>query len=286
MRRRKRDIIIAAMAVLLLLVISRVAGSNWDGTKVAMQEADHCLSKLDTLPIADEPVLAEGVTDPVFAFMLGLLDQRLYGTITADHLALAVESAGRSSTIPYDFVREMRHAPRESGMGGWVRVDFNDPLKVPIPYSMFGYHPGSLTSTASITLEEWHVSHTLVPNPYRDDELPSTLEIDDVTLWALVDGEVVMDVDGWIDKLLGGKLDDARLVGLALFRYEGRRYAMTMGFSASGRGTSGALDLETDEIRMPAPTDLKAIGRDLRGRVIRHLAQRGIPAWVTTRPKG
>jgi hypothetical protein len=241
-------------------------------------EAESALAALDTLPLAQSPPPAAGIIDPVFAYLIALLDTGRYGIILQEHFQQAVERQGRRSRIPVELIQQVRRARAPGGGFGWVRIAFTEPVHAAVPYSILGYHPGSLVSSPEVTLEEWHSTSTIVANP--DPKGPSALELQDLTLWAVEEGQVVLDIDGWVDALLGGQIDDTRIVGLALFRFRGERLAMALGFNADGEGRSGVLDLHADQIRFPSPSELRAIGRNLRGRVVRRLARRGIPAWV------
>lgn len=244
----------------------------------ALEEADRQLAQVSALPLSTQPALAADVTDPVFAYMVGLLDHDQYGTVTQEHFAQAVSHSGRRSRIPHQLIHALARAQGTQPRSGWVRAEFTRPVDVAVPYSILGYHPGALISSPVVTFEEWRIGRTLVPNILVADAPP--IEVDDLILWGVVDGQIRMDIDGWVDALLGGKLDDTYVVGLALFRYRGERLALALGFNQDGEGRSGVLDVHGDKIRFPAPPELKVIARDLRGRVLQRLAQRGIAAWV------
>jgi hypothetical protein len=80
-----------------------------------------------------------------------------------------------------------------------------------------------------------------------------------------------MDVDWWLDKLLGARLDDTQLVGVALVKREGRRLAVAFGYTQARQGRTGVFDLAKDEVVFPAPRELLALGRELRTEVERRL---------------
>ncbi len=244
----------------------------------ALGEADQRFQLVAELPALAVPPLAEDVTDPVFAYVVGLLDRGEYGSIAQQHFARAVAASGRKSRIPHQVIRGVWRAPGLQADAGWVRMEFTDRVNVPVPYNILGYHPGSLLSSPVVTLEEWRLGRTLVPNAAVKDGPP--LELEDVTLWGIVDGQVWIDIDGWVDALLGGKLDDTYVVGVALFRFRGERLAIALGFNREGQGHSGVLDVRADKIRFPSPLELKVIASDLRSRVLQRLARRGIAAWV------
>ncbi len=248
------------------------------GREAVLEEGEIRLSSVKPIPVPDRPYVPVDVRDPVFGYLAGLLEKGIYGVVVTEHLEVAERASHRRSSIPFGLVEEVRRAPGRPGGAGWARACFFERLKVPVPYSILSYHPGSLVSSAVVTFQEWHIPRTSVPHP--DPAAPGPIRLEDVTLWAVIEGEIIIDIHGWVDAILGGKLDDTYVVGLALFRYQGERLAMAVGFNAEGKGRSGTLDLMTDKIRFPSPPELKAIGRDLRGRVVRHLARQGIPAWI------
>ncbi|MCK4305946.1 MAG: hypothetical protein KAY24_17035 [Candidatus Eisenbacteria sp.] len=271
----------AILATGLAVFCCGCPGTSWATSwalERAMAEADSFLAQTAVLSIPDSLVLATDVTDPLLAFFVGLLDQELYGAITDTHMTRAVEQSRRKSRIPYEVILEVRRGPGLRHKSGWLKIRFTEPLKAPVPYSILGYHPGSVVSSQDVTFEEWQADKVFVPNPY--DEGPDTFELTNLTLWGVIEGEILIDIDGWVDAFLGGKLDDTHIVALALFHFGGEQLAMSMGFSNEGRGRSGALDIKTDKIHFPSSNALKAIGRYLRGRVVRRLARRGIAAWT------
>ena len=231
-------------------------------------------------PVAapEHPVLPKDVKDGVFGYLVSLLDANTYGSVAGSQFREVLERTGRASRIPYEAIGEVRRAPASASNEGWVRVAFTGPLDVPVPYSILGYHPGSLHSSVQVTVREWHMPRSVISDPAGD--VTSGLEVTDLTLWAVVEGRVVIDIDKLVDKLLGGSLDDTYVVGVAFFRFRGTAYAMALGYNGQGEPRSGALQLAENEILFPTPRELKATARDLRARVVRHLAEMGLPAWL------
>lgn len=236
------------------------------------------LDGVTPLPVPEHPELPPDVKDGAFGYLVSLLDAGTYGRVTGTQFRQVLEKTGRSSRIPYETIAEVRRAPAGTAGEGWVRVAFSRPLDVPVPYSILGYHPGSLLSSQQVTAREWHARRSVISDPAG--EVTGALEIEDLTLWAFVEGRVNVDIDGWIDALMGSGLDDTYMIGLAFFRMRGQAYAMALGYNRRGEPRSGALALADDEIRFPTPRELKAAARDLRGRLVRHLAEMGLPAWL------
>ncbi len=90
------------------------------------------------------------------------------------------------------------------------------------------------------------------------------VRLTDVHLFGLKQGSLWVDIDGWIDHLLGGMLDDTRITGLVLFRYEGEFWGLAVGYNRDWKGRSGLLNFRDNEIRYPSPPPLKTTGWKMR----------------------
>jgi hypothetical protein len=233
------------------------------------------LAACDTLPVPAQPGLPEDVTDGVFGYMIGLFDDNLYGVVSNAHIVQVLEALHRPSRVPTAVIESVTRARGDASQESWVEVRFTGPMKVPVPYDILGYHPGSLAGTQTVIVREWRVGHLQIP--FAGPPEPVMLTLEDLALWGVVSGEIEIDIDGWLDALLGSRLDDTRVVGLAVFRFQGARYAMALGYSPAGEPRSGSLDLQRDEIRFPSSEELKAIARNLRSRIVERLARMGLP---------
>ncbi len=227
------------------------------------------------------PVCAEAA-DPVFGVLIALAEDDLYGVVTQDRLRAEVARSGRSTRLPLDRLHSIRREPLPRWGGARVILNGYGPVDVRVPYDILGYHPGRFRASPRSVFEEWRLGTVALdigrwlPAPGERIAL-----FHDVTIWGLESGSVEMDVDGWLDAIMGSKLDDTRVVGFALFRYEGVLYGLATGYSRSGAGRSGAFDFRTDEMVFPSPPAFKAMGSYVRGRL-----EREIPALVRYRRGG
>jgi hypothetical protein len=239
---------------------------------------DAALARADTLALPPEPFLPEDIKDPVFAYLIGLLDRRTDGLVTGGHLQAILDSSGKKSRVPCYRIANVQSVAENPGFVSWARAEFIEQLRVSVPYSILGYHPGRLVSSQSVTARQWRLPRVFAPNPGKEG--PHTLELEDVTLLAVVEGYIELDIDGWLDALMGGALDDTKMVGLAIFTYDGARYGMALGYNRDGEPRSGALHLGEDEVAFPTPEALKAVARHLRKLVIRRLGEMRLPLWM------
>lgn len=222
-------------------------------------------------PCALPPVLptASGVQDPVFAILLALIEGDLCGTISADRMRREIAETGRSSRIPVEYLKEVRRSVFEGSPHAEVVLISKDDINVPIPYRVLVYHPGSMRASRVLELDEWSLGTVRIKGPRRKDGTRIPVVLEDVRLWGIRRGSVMLDVDGWLDKVMGSRLDDTRMVGFALFRYGGQRLGMAMGYNPEGKGRSGTFHFERDSILFPNPPQLRAAGAHLRARLER-----------------
>lgn len=224
---------------------------------------------LGTLPIErlERLPLAATVKDAVFAVLVGLVDEDRYGTLTRERLEQELGRQKGRTRLPYRSLRELRRAPSATVPGETAQVTaiFDGPLSVSIPYTILWYHPGRLAASPSCVFREWSLGTVRLSAP---------LELRDVHVFALTGGRLRVDIDGWLDWLMGSGLDDTDVTGLLVFRYGGRRLGMAVGYNRNRRGRSGVFDFAEDKIVFPVPPELRTVGREMRARVETLLAGR------------
>jgi len=219
---------------------------------------------LDTLPDSLTP--APGVRDPVFALLVDLVTSGSYGRLTRERLAQELSRQRLKSQLPYGTVVEIVRRPVQRGYTAEVEVVFREPLNLDVPYSILGYHPGSFTASRNCRFREWafpRLSWVDVSGSGKDAKSRTTV-LTDVHIFALQSGEIWIDIDKVVDKLLGGALDDTRVTVLALARHRGEWIGVASGYGRDHGGRSGILSLKADKILFPTPAELKGIGKGLR----------------------
>ncbi len=214
-------------------------------------------------PVRPETVVpARAVHDAVFAYLIGLIEQDLYGTVDETILDEAVRRSAGDSSLPYRRLEIMSRL-REPGLRtAQVEIAFIEDLKVPVPYHILGYAPGDLRSSRKVVFREWDLGSLVLSHQGTGKAVD--VRLTDVHLFALRKGSVWVDIDGWIDSLLGGMIDDTRITGLALFRYQGELWGLAVGYNREWKGRSGLLNLRENEIRYPSPPPLKTAAWKMR----------------------
>jgi hypothetical protein len=205
------------------------------------------------------------VQDPVFAVLLGMIAENRCGVLSRQRLEYEVRRLGRPTKLPLEYFRELRRTAADTASRASVSLVSTGRLDVPVPYRILVYQPGRIRASAVVELEEWDLGTVTVEGQGRVP--PARLE--EVRVWGLRRGRVMLDVDGWLDRMLGSRLDDTEILGFALFRFEGRLIGMAMGYSRDGKGRSGTFSFLRDAILFPNPDPLKAAGAYLRARLER-----------------
>lgn len=213
---------------------------------------------------ADRVRSAPDVRDPIFAYLVGLVDANLYGTIDESCLQDVLTRTASKSPLPYQHLVSLRRAAENHDRSARVDIRFDRRLSLPIPYRILGYAPGSLRATQSADFREWILGELVFTYRPQANATPIEVRLSDVHLFALRGGEMWVDIDAWLDALVGGKLDDTRITGLALFRYGGERWGLAVGYNREWEGRSGLFSMKKDQIVIPSPPPLKTAAWKLR----------------------
>jgi hypothetical protein len=241
--------------------VGLVAGSIWVVSAAAPAATAQDAGRDFALSESDSTILARDVGDPVFAFMLGVIDADREASISGAELdSLATAHGG--TKLPVRLIRRMSRR-RVGEEGAEVELQFVAPVKTPIPYSILGYNPGSIRATRWLGLQQYELGdQTLRFAEDGSDAEPRRLE--DLELFVIREGRMQMDIDGWLDKLMRGKLDDVELSGFLIFREGNRRVGLGFGYSPSHKGRTGAFDFTANKSIFPAPKAYLALGRRAR----------------------
>lgn len=220
-------------------------------------------------PLPDRLPFDSTVKDPVFAILVGLVQTELFGTLDREHLAQELEMRKAKSPLPYRELRTLTRLPVMEGSSAEITVDFDHDIDLPIPYSILGYHPGGFKATQTCVFHEWILGTIKFQHAYKEGGVVKTREVtvDDAHLFALSQGTITIDVDAWVDRLLGGALDDTDVKALLVFRYQDKWTGLATGYAVKDHsGRSGAFDFTKDSIMFPGPDEMKTIGRTMRKR--------------------
>ncbi len=199
---------------------------------------------------------APEIREPLFAFMLTMARRDSVGQWTGDQLRQYALERGQGSRLPLDTVVSLsRQRTDERSTAAQVapgrvvavwRLEMVTPLKTPLPYSILGYHPGSLRVSQVLELAELGaVARDL---RYRQEgELVHTL-VTGARVFALSAGSIVLDADGWLDALLGSGLDDYWTLGFVTARAGDRMLGLTVNLNPDLVTIYGEFDFKSDKV--------------------------------------
>ena len=235
----------AALAGLCLVV----SVGSWSAPALAWSEFGTV--EKEKVEVGDGPEIRE----PFFAFLLGMAAADSLGHWSGEDLRAHALSLGAESRFPLDEVvtlsrSRVDQAGRDRYEGAQVqavwRIVLTEAQDRPMPYSMLGYHPGSLRIGGEMVLSEFApVDMSL---RFTVDDEPRRETVTDVRVFAMEKGYILLDADGWLDALLGSALDDAWTLGFVIGREQGRLMGLGVSLGRDGRQIYGEFDFATDEI--------------------------------------
>ncbi len=207
--------------------------------------------------VPDPAILHEQVREPLFAWVFSLIAADSLGAWTIDDITDFAAIWGEESDFPLiDYVegvtREALPKEQVRRRRGVVcdrvwTVRLRSPrVEAAMPYSILGYHPGKLSFGGPIVLHEWslgdrsvHVTVDRVTRKYAARAL---------TVLEISDGWIILDVDGWLDRLLGKAADDALTEGFIVGWVDGELVGVGNSAGRDGHRIFGELNFRTGEI--------------------------------------
>jgi hypothetical protein len=193
------------------------------------------------------------VRDTFFAWLVGVVDAGRDATIDNAGLRDILTEFASSIALPFDRIVEVRHRAPSEGGPGILTIDFDGEIDIPVPFSVLWYHPGSLGSTRTLRFDERRFPSVAAG---RDAASP-------VYAFHLVEGAMTIDVDAWLDVLLGNVVDDLSVRLVAIARWHGSWRCLLGGTGRENRRIIAAFDLARNTITFPVPKELVRLGLDL-----------------------
>ncbi|MEN8007952.1 MAG: hypothetical protein ABFS42_13115 [Candidatus Krumholzibacteriota bacterium] len=219
---------------------------------------------------AAEPTGPE-IREPFFEFLLGMAESDSLGAWTGQQLRAHAAALGRESRFPLEEVVSLaRSRPDSMGerkyMGTRVRAVWTLVLKGsqdrPMPYSILGYHPGSLRIGGVLVLSELAPSDIDVA--FMKDDERITRRMTEVRIFPLEKGYVLLDADGFLDAILGSALDDAWTLGFVIGREKGKLIGLGVSLGREGRRIYGEFDFTQDKVMVHGRRPMSALSRASR----------------------
>lgn len=196
------------------------------------------------------------VRDTFFAWLVGVVDAGRDAVVDNAGLRDILTEFRPTIALPFDRIAEVRHraAPRDGAAGrGGLAVEFDGEIDIPVPFALLWYHPGSLRSTRTLSFEERRYAAFAAA---RDLAAP-------VYVFRLVEGSMTIDIDAWLDVLLGRVVDDLAVRIVAIARWRGTWRCLLGGTGREDRRIIAAFDLQRNTITFPVPPELVRLGLEL-----------------------
>ncbi len=211
------------------------------------------------------------IREPFFEFLLHMAADDSVGLWKGHHLRAQVAESGRESRFPLETVVSLQRARPDPGDLGkypglpvaavWT-VTLSGVQDKPMPYSILGYHPGSLRIGRVLVFSE--LGPTEFTIRYEKDDETITEVITEARLFPLEQGFVLLDADGWLDALLGSGLDDAWTLGFVTGREIGKLVGLGVSLGRDGRRIFGEFDFTQDTVRAHGRPPMAALSRASR----------------------
>lgn len=250
-------------------------------------------------PTPQQEAAGPEIRDPFFQFCIEIIENDSTGVWTRADLEAYVAASGRPTSLPLERVvslerlavpDSLRRHRRFAVADRRFELELDADLELPLPFSILGYHPGDLHVSRRVTMTEWDFGdHGLRLDEGRDGK-PYGLGAEGLTALTVDAGWVVLDVDGWLDKMLGRKLDDTwielfvvgRVVRAADPRDLGLQ-GLALGRARNGRALAGSFDFRRDKVLPNGEPAARAFSGLVRPLLAPYEEPDGSRAWVWPR---
>ena len=111
-------------------------------------------TRLETPKLSIPPT--PDVADPVLAYLTSMLDADVYDTLSANEIEQGSRTRHGESLIPLACLRWLGHGVPVNGKHAVTTIALTEAQAIPAPYSLLGYHPGSVLVPERVVLFEWH----------------------------------------------------------------------------------------------------------------------------------
>lgn len=226
----------------------------------------------DPTLVPSREVLREQVKEPLFAFVLSMVAADSLGSWTAADLADFAAAWGEKTDFPLDQLVSIARedVPPASRLRRddtvsrrrlvitlrEARLDF------PMPYSILGYHPGTVVVKSPLIFDEWALGSRTIE--VRAEGGTRRYPVDALTVFQVRGGANYLDVDAWLDNLLGDAVDDAWTVAFAVAWDDARLVGFGISTGRKGRRIHGELNFRTGEVEMHGRPVIRGLAAHVR----------------------
>ncbi len=210
------------------------------------------------------------VKDTFFAYVIGVV--RSGAEVDMDNAALmdVLTEFKTHFDLPFDKIERVVQARGASEAGGSLSIMFNEPdVRIPIPFSFLGYHPGAILASQTVTFTE---TRTVLPNAV-DPRFT-----DPLYLLPLTDGYITIKVDEWLKFLFPTLVDDLYVSLIAIFRSHGDWICLLSGMGGKGKPVREFFSFTHNHIIFPIPAELAKLAEAISQSPVEETVSRGAPS--------
>lgn len=202
-------------------------------------------------------LLPEEVKDTFFAYVIGLVRSGV--ELDMDNAALmdVLTEFKTHFDLPFDKIERVVQSRGTFGSDGSLSIIFTeDDVRIPIPFSFLGYHPGAILASRTVRFSE---TRTILPNA------ADLHFVDPLYLLPLSKGYVTIKVDDWLKFLFPMIVDDLYVSLFAIFRSHGDWICMLSGTGSKGAVIREFFNFTHNRIIFPIPADLARLADTIVG---------------------
>lgn len=188
------------------------------------------------------------VKDAFFAYVLGLIVRDGEAEVEGGFLRDMLFEYKDAVSLPLERIDRIALKRDPAGGGNRMEISFQGEVNIPIPFSLLGYHPGSIHASRLVAFRE--------PRPDRKAPPSASPAFE----FRLTEGEAYVDVDEWLDVLLGDFLDDIELRRVVVFRHQGEWIGLLAGLGRKKQTIAGYFSFTRNRLVFPVPDGLSALG--------------------------
>jgi hypothetical protein len=156
-----------------------------------------------------------------------------------------------SLDLPFDLIAWVSQRREPEAPLPDLTISFNSEVKIPIPFAFLGYHPGVIIASQVIQFSE--------TRPVSADTAQA--DADAVYVMRLAQGEIVIDIDDWLEWLLPSLVQDMSVDIVCIFHYKNEWYCL---LSGTGLHRDNAINeffnFTQNRIIFPIPAEFVSLG--------------------------
>ena len=207
-----------------------------------------------TLPVGPVPaqsrpgreisLLPAEVKDSFFAYVIGIIRAGIDVELDSTGMREVLTEFKTALDLPFDLITRVWQGQEPEPGQLALGLEFNGGAAIPIPFSLLGYHPGSIRASSSIGFRELRFTYPDARG--TGAEAP-------VYRLQLDQGSLIVDIDWWIDELLGDYLDDLPVSNIVFFTWRGEWTGHAAGPRLPGTTAARLLQLPAKQDHLSHP---------------------------------